>query len=525
MRRPCDRQLRRLALALACSAALGCGDKLLGIAGTIVVTPTQLAYGQVTIGAPQSITVNVSNTGSAPLIIGSIAVSSDPYSELSVSDLLATDCSGAARSGSTTLSPGECAQFVANWSPVSVHDASGAVEIDSNDAQNPAVTLPVSGSVLAVGCQFSNPSCSGSESCCDNSCVDTQTDPSHCGGCTACGSGQTCNSGVCTNVGCADSNPACASNQACCDNTCVDTQSDPTHCGGCTACGSNQTCNSGVCTTVGCADSNPACASNQSCCDNACVDSQNDPTHCGGCTACATGDTCSAGVCVAPVANNSCDPVTAPCGSPDICCNHVCIDGSSTGGVCPCATGPTSTFGVGSIIIPEDVCWQRGQDITSTPSYCTSNAKTTSDDAPLKAYGLVFFLIRHNVTVYVAIDPNKATIDAVDMTLTSTNRAAPVQRYDWATGQAVALADSVQTTVQYRGGPFLIDASQHDNVLNLLSTNADFAQFRTEGNINIHIATTAFQSTIAKSITAVPSRIALLSPAGIAPRIKSWCGI
>ena len=50
--------------------------------------------------------------------------------------------------------------------------------------------------------------------------------------------------------------------------------------------------------------------------------------------------------------------------------------------------------------------------------------------------------------------------------------------------------------------------------MQLLASDPDFAQFRSEGNITVHIATVGFQSTVAKSITAVPSRIALLEPAG-----------
>ena len=316
---------RSLALGLLCIAALGaaaCGDKLLGVAGSIQVTPLQLDFGATNVGTPQSITVQVSNMGSAALTIAAIQVSSDPNGELSLSGLLTSDCSGNPRSGSTVLSPGECAQFVSIWTPNAAHAAQGSVEIDSDDAQNPAITLPVSGTATIATCT-----------------------------------------------------PACTSTQACCDNTCVDTQSDPTHCGGCNACASGQTCNSGVCTT--------------------------------------------------PTTNNGCDNLTAPCPGMELCCNHACVDVSSSGGMCPCTNnGTVSDFADGTIIIPMDVCWQRGEDETTTPSYCTDNAKTTSDDAPLKAYGLVFFLIRHQVTVYVAIDPTKAAIDGLDMALVSLDSAA-----------------------------------------------------------------------------------------------------
>ncbi len=397
--------------------ALGCGDKLVGLAASIQVSPDSLDFGSVAVGATGSVTVSVTNQGSTTLSLSNIAISSDPNGELSLQGLLTSDCSGNQRSGSANLSPGECAQFAVIWTPAGgAHAAAGSVEIDSSDTQNPNITLPVSGNSTVVTCE----------------------------------------------------------------STCA--------------------------------------ASGSQCCDNLCVDTQSNPAHCGGCDACAAGDTCVAGVCTPPVVmNNGCDDVTNPCASPDKCCNHVCTDVSATGGVCPCTMGALSNFGVGTIIIPMDVCWQRGKDVTSTPSYCAtgatggSNAKTVGDDSPLKAYGLVFFLIRHQVSVYVIIDPNKTSIDAPDLQMQTLDNSNAVLQYNWGTGQAAPMAH-LQTSVQYRGGPFVIDASQHDRVMNLLATDPDFAQFRTAGNITVHVANLGFQSTVAKTINAVPSRIALLSP-------------
>src|SRR5206468_6965327 len=105
-------------------------------------------------------------------------------------------------------------------------------------------------------------------------------------------------------------------------------------------------------------------------------------------------------------------------------------------------------------------------------------------------------------------------IDDVDLSLASfLTRSAPVQRYDWAAGKAAALADTTTVQVAYRGAPFLIDSSQHDRVLQLLANDADFAQFRSAANITVHIASRSFETGIAKSISAVPSRVALLVPA------------
>ncbi len=309
----------------------------------------------------------------------------------------------------------------------------------------------------------------------------------------------------------------CGAGHACCGDACVDTQGDPTHCGGCsTACAPGQSCSSGVCTTPtppGCSAATCG-AAGHACCGGACVETQTNPAHCGGCGACAPGQTCAGGVCSTPTAT-ACDDLTAPCPGGQKCCGHACV-AVGPSNLCPC-TGPggSTTFDPGTIIIPMDACYQRGADVTTLPSYCNANAKATADDSPLKAYGLVFFLLRHQVTVYMAINPAKPSIDAVDLTLDSfLIRSAPVQRYDWASAKAVPLNDLSIGSVQYRGGPFIIDASQHDRVLKLFATDPDFAQFRSAAKVTVHVAGKAFSTAVAKSISAVPSRVALLVPAG-----------
>jgi ASPM-SPD-2-Hydin domain-containing protein len=255
------------------------------------------------------------------------------------------------------------------------------------------------------------------------------------------------------------------------------------------------------------------CSDGQACCNDTCVDTQSDAAHCGGCSACPSGQICITGTCVIP-APTACDDVTAPCPGGQKCCNHACT-AVGPGGLCPC-TGPggATTFDAGTIIIPMDACYQRSGDLNSTPQYCNANAKTVGDDSPLKAYGLVFFLLRHGVTVYMAINPDKTAIDAVDLSLGSfVTHSAPVQRYDWASNKVVPLADTSIASVSYRGAPFIIDASEHDKVLQLLGSDADFAQFRSAASITVHVAGKSFQTGIAKSISAVPSRVALLVPA------------
>ena len=262
------------------------------------------------------------------------------------------------------------------------------------------------------------------------------------------------------------------------------------------------------------------CATGQACCSSVCVDTQSDPAHCGGCSPCNSGQTCVAGACITPTPpppQTSCDNLTNPCPDPYKCCNHSCKDVSTTGGLCSCNSDGQTTFDVGTIIIPMDACYQRGIDITAAngniPTWCNANAKQTSDDAPLKAYGLVFFLLRHQVTVYMAIDSAKSTIDGVDLSLGGfVTRTTPVQRYDWASGNVVNMPDTTITSIKYRGAPFIIDSSQHDRVLNLLKNDPDFAQFRSAANVSVHISSTSFRTGVARSLSTVPSRIGLLVP-------------
>ncbi len=74
---------------------------------------------------------------------------------------------------------------------------------------------------------------------CGDSCVDTQADDAHCGGCdSTCTSGKTCQTGSCV----------CASGLEACGDSCVDTASEAAHCGTCDrACASHESCTEGVC--------------------------------------------------------------------------------------------------------------------------------------------------------------------------------------------------------------------------------------------------------------------------------------
>jgi len=142
---------------------------------------------------------------------------------------------------------------------------------------------------------------------------------------------------------------------------------------------------------------------------------------------------------------------------------------STSGGLCPCASGGATLFDVGTIIIPMDACYQRGKDITTLPSYCNANAKQVGDDSPLKAYGLVFFPPAAPGDRLHG-DRSQQVVDRRGRSIARLVRHPDFAgaRYDWATGNVVSLPDTSIYTIAYRGAPFLIDASQHDRVLDLL---------------------------------------------------------
>lgn len=81
--------------------------------------------------------------------------------------------------------------------------------------------------------------CAAPEQLCDGACVDTLTDPGHCGQCAkACEAGIACEDGACQ----------CPEGLTDCSGACVDTASDPASCG---ACGHD--CQGGACSAGSCA--------------------------------------------------------------------------------------------------------------------------------------------------------------------------------------------------------------------------------------------------------------------------------
>jgi len=161
------------------------------------------------------------------------------------------------------------------------------------------------------------------ETCGGATCIDTATDPAHCGGCdSSCPADATCEGGSCI----------CSGGQDLCGGACVDTMSDPSHCGGCDApCNGMLVCSLGSC-KAGCDGSLTAC-------DGACVDTTGDPEHCGDCTTvCGDAEICLDSMCACP---GGADTMTDPdnCGS----CGHQCGPGQTcAGGQCTCGSTSVS---------------------------------------------------------------------------------------------------------------------------------------------------------------------------------------
>lgn len=139
--------------------------------------------------------------------------------------------------------------------------------------------------------------------CCDSQCAFYATDFNNCGGCGAgfaCTIGETCDGGNCL----CGTGPACGSTQSCCDQSCVDTNT-PQYCGSCTnACGTNEGCYSGTC---GCGGAGVVCQDLMGgpldCCPTGCqvlngVNLFAPLENCGTCnTTCPAGVPCVFGLC------------------------------------------------------------------------------------------------------------------------------------------------------------------------------------------------------------------------------------
>ena len=178
-------------------------------------------------------------------------------------------------------------------------------------------------------------------------------------------------------------------------------------------------------------------------------------------------------------------------------------------------------FAKGSLIIPMDVCYQYQTDqirTSYTPSGSCPGAKVENGDV-IKAYGLVYQLIRNGVAVYWVIDPAKASLTGPDLTLQFTG-GIPALEYDWS-GNPPTVAPNFNTataSITYLGGPFVIDGSDAAKATQIFQKyKSTFRPTATTG-VNVHVANLAFQANVAKMLAGgwnaggtVPPKLALLN--------------
>ncbi len=176
-------------------------------------------------------------------------------------------------------------------------------------------------------------------------------------------------------------------------------------------------------------------------------------------------------------------------------------------------------FSRNSLIIPMDVCYQSqgdgsGRSHVYTPASCPG---TQDPGNVIKAYGLVYQLIRNNIAVYWVIDQGKVALTDYDLSV-QYNGGFPVLKYNWSTGlPGAAPATNADHTVRYRGGPFIIDGSDYDRAVQVLrSYQATFGPASGSG-VNIHVSNVAFRGYAKKTMAGgwsaggtIPPKLAML---------------
>jgi MYXO-CTERM domain-containing protein len=170
------------------------------------------------------------------------------------------------------------------------------------------------------------------------------------------------------------------------------------------------------------------------------------------------------------------------------------------------------TFQPGSLIIPMDLSYQ------STGMF--------------QAYGLIYQLLGQGVHVHWVIDPNKTyhaaacntpgDLCAWDCAIEGSGAKCPYPTASpdvtvtasivW-DDRGVAARGSTLGTHRYRGGPFVIDAADHDKALAIIDAWNDKAMWAANPwatrsvfhAVSVHEATAAFTGTVAKEMLAAPS--------------------
>jgi MYXO-CTERM domain-containing protein len=185
----------------------------------------------------------------------------------------------------------------------------------------------------------------------------------------------------------------------------------------------------------------------------------------------------------------------------------------------------SKAFSRGSLVIPMDVCYQATDDDLHANSNGYQPVSCNQDKAPgdvIRAYGLVYELIRHDVAVYWIINNTKTATTDVDLTI-QYNGGPPALLWSWGANGGPSGTPTSSNKIDYRGGPFVIDGSDYAKakaVLDSTSVRATFgkgARGANDPGVNVHYANVAFTGYVAKTMAggwtaggAVAPKLALL---------------
>lgn len=159
------------------------------------------------------------------------------------------------------------------------------------------------------------------------------------------------------------------------------------------------------------------------------------------------------------------------------------------------ASAKKRTFPAGSLIIPMDNCWQPsklggGTVAPAAPcenpewsgGYTTPKLNVVFTNKPWNppgliappnpatmTYGVVWFLLRHGITVYWVVDPAKTKIDGTDLQIENTAGlpAHQLNRTNWKF-DLNPLDPAVSGKMSFKGGPFVIHQKEAKKALEVM---------------------------------------------------------
>ena len=123
--------LASLMFLAGCAGISAGGTGVSASPGALAANPASLSFGNVTVGANQSLSGTISNTGSSNVTVSSLAVTGMGFS---VSGVTAP----------FTIKPGQSANFSVKFAPVSATAVSGKVTV-SSDASDPSLSVTLAG--------------------------------------------------------------------------------------------------------------------------------------------------------------------------------------------------------------------------------------------------------------------------------------------------------------------------------------------------------------------------------------------